>query len=116
MNDKATGKTIKPLANYTLSSEEVRVVYQWIKEPKMPDGYSSNISRCANMEGLSMQGMKSRDCHVFMECLLPIAFSKLPAQNLNPLIEISQFFKNLCSTTPRNEDLIKMEQDIPLII
>jgi hypothetical protein len=63
-----------------------------------------------------MRGMKSHDCHVFMQTLLPIAFSSLPQHVLNPLIEVSQFFKNLCSTTLRESDLIKMENDIPMIL
>jgi len=42
----------------------------------MPDGYSSNLARCANIEkGSSIHGMKSHDCHVFMETLIPVAFS-----------------------------------------
>jgi len=44
----------------------------------MPDGYASNIARCANPDKGSMHGMKSHDCHVFMECSLPIAFQSLP--------------------------------------
>ena len=49
--------------------------------------------------------MKNHDCHVFMECLLPIAFSTLPRHVLNPLIEISHFFK-----------MVTMEENIPLIL
>jgi len=63
-----------------------------------------------------MHGMKSHDCHVFMECLLPIAFSSLPPHVLNPLIEISHFFKDFCSTTLVEDDLSRMEQNIPLIL
>ena len=43
--------------------------------------------------------MKSHHCHVFMDTLLPIAFGALPEDVLKPLSELSQFFKNLCSTT-----------------
>ena len=60
--------------------------------------------------------MKSHDCHVFMECLLPIAFSSLPSNVLNPLTELNQFFKDLCSATLREDDLIRMEQNIPVIL
>jgi hypothetical protein len=82
----------------------------------MPDGYCSNLARCADVNNGRMQGMKSHDCHVFMECLLPIAFSSLPTHVLNPLVEVSQFFKNLCSATLRDDDLIKMDKDIPMIL
>jgi len=52
------------------------------------------LARCADVEKGRIHGMKSHDCHVFMECLLPIAFSTLPTHVLNTLIEISHFFKS----------------------
>jgi len=53
--------------------------------------------------------MKSHDCDVFMESLFLIAFSAFPIQVLNPLTKISQFFKDLCSATLKEESLRKME-------
>jgi hypothetical protein len=113
---QANGKFLKPRANYTLTTEEAKSVCRWVKDLKMPDGYCSNLARCADVNNGRMQGMKSHDCHVFMECLLPIAFSSLPTHVLNPLVEVSQFFKNLCSATLRDDDLIKMDKDIPMIL
>ncbi|WJX35324.1 hypothetical protein P8452_23334 [Trifolium repens] len=112
----SNGKVLKPRANYTLSFDEAKSVLRWVKELKMPDGYASNLARCADVDHGRMRGMKSHDCHVFLQSLLPIAFSSLPQHALNPLIELSQFFKNLCSATLRESDLIKMEYDIPLIL
>jgi len=60
--------------------------------------------------------MKSHDYHVFMESLLPTAFSALPIHVLNPLTEISHFFKDLCSTTLKEESLRRMEENIPIIL
>jgi hypothetical protein len=114
--ETSNGKTLKPRANYTLSVDEAKSVCRWIKELKMPDGYSSNLARCADVDNHKMRGMKSHDCHVFFQSLLPIAFSSLPTHVLNPLIELSQYFKNLCSSTLREGDLIKMENDIPMIL
>ena len=110
------GNMLKPKANYTLTIEEAKLVCRWIKELKIPNGYSSNLARCADVEKGKMSGMKSHDCHVFMECLLPIAFSSLPVHALNPLIEVSHFFRDLCSTTLTNSDLAKMEENIPIIL
>ncbi|KAK2429738.1 hypothetical protein QL285_028152 [Trifolium repens] len=39
----------------------------------MSDGYSSNLARCAIVDNGRMRGMKSHDCHVFLQSLLPIA-------------------------------------------
>jgi len=86
---------LKPKPNYTLTIEEVKMVCRWLKELRMPDGYSSNLARCTDVEKGRMSGMKSHDCHAFMECLLLIAFSSLPIHALNPLIEVSHFFRDL---------------------
>ena len=51
-----------------------------------------------------------------MECLLPIAFSFLPNHVINPLTEVSHFFKNLCCTTLEEEELTRMEQNISIIL
>jgi len=60
------GKILKPKA-YTLTPDEAKSVCRWIKELKMPDGYNSNLARCADVEKGRIHGMKSHDCHVFME-------------------------------------------------
>ena len=48
------GKLAKPKANYTFSKKDAKSIYKWIMELKMPDGYVSNIGRCANKEKGSM--------------------------------------------------------------
>ena len=93
------GKMLKPKENYTLATKEIKHVCQWLKDLRMPDGYSSNLAKCAYVNKGRVLGMKIHDCHVFMECLHPITFSSLPTHVLNPIIEVSHFFKDLCSTT-----------------
>ena len=51
-----------------------------------------------------------------MERLLPIAFSSLPKNVLNPLTEISQFFRDICASTLRVDDIIKLDRNIPVIL
>ena len=70
-----SGKVLKPKAKFVLSNEQKNVVYKWIGELKMPDGYASNLRRCVNLDRRKLFGMKSHDCHVLMEMLLPIIFS-----------------------------------------
>ncbi|CAL9019310.1 unnamed protein product [Prunus brigantina] len=43
---------------------------------KFPDGYASNIARCVNIDGGKFTGLKSHDCHVFMQRLLPVVLCK----------------------------------------
>ncbi|KAL0361200.1 UNVERIFIED_CONTAM: hypothetical protein Sradi_3804500 [Sesamum radiatum] len=52
--------------------------------------------------------MKSHDCHVFMQKLIPIAFRKmLPESVWSSLTEISLLFKIICSTTL---DVVKVQE------
>jgi len=115
LKSTANGKLLKPKANYTLTVDQIKLVYQWIKELRMSNGYSSNLARCANVDKGTMHEMKSHDCHMFMECLLLIAFSSLLPHFLNLLIEIIHFFKDMCSTTLMEDDLSRMEQNIPIL-
>ena len=82
----------------------------------MPDNYASNIARCVDTDNARLFGMKSHDCHVFMQRLLPIAFSALPVNVLNSITELSQFFRDLCSTVLREEHLLSLEENIPIIL
>ena len=77
----------------------------------MPDGYASNLHRCVNLNQRKLFGMKSHDCHVLMEMLLPIAFRALPHQVWNPIAKLSKFFKDLCSTILRVDGLLLMEKN-----
>nr|GMC79747.1 uncharacterized protein LOC110608905 [Ipomoea batatas] len=75
------------------------------------------MSRCVDMKKLKLFGMKSRDCHVFIQRLIQIAFrGLLPLNVWKVLTELSLFFKNLTSTTIRVEEMMKLENDIPLIL
>ncbi|WVY94426.1 hypothetical protein V8G54_033514 [Vigna mungo] len=112
----SNGKMYKSKANYTLLVDQSKQVCHWLKDLRMPGGYSSNLSRCVDVNRGKLIGMKSHDCHVFMECLLPIAFSSLPAHVLNPITKVSHFFRDLCSTTMNKDDLQKMEENIPFIL
>ena len=61
--------------------------------------------------------MKSHDCHVFMQRLMPIAFRELlPANVWKAIIELSLFFKSLTATIITNEDMARLESDIPIIL
>nr|XP_012567360.1 uncharacterized protein LOC105851255 [Cicer arietinum] len=112
----SNGKMGKPKTNYTLTSSDAKLVCKWLKDLRMPYGYASNLARCADVEKGTILGMKSHDCHVFMECLLPIAFHSLPEFVWKPLTELSRFFKDLCCNTLRLDDLVKLNDNIPIII
>ena len=60
--------------------------------------------------------MKSHNCHVFMECLLPIALRELLDHVWRPLTELSEYLRDLCSSTLRVDDLLVMEKNIPIML
>ena len=55
-----------PLASYTLSSKEKLMLLEFLKEVKIPDGYSSNISRLVNMNEGKISSLKIYNSHIFM--------------------------------------------------
>ncbi|XP_049378076.1 uncharacterized protein LOC125842815 [Solanum stenotomum] len=106
-----------PKACYMLDDNAKKVLCKWLEELRFPDGYVSNMGRCVDMNKLKLFGMKSHDCHVFMQRLIPIAFRDLLPRNVwEPLTELSLFFKDLTSTSITEEHMRQLERNIPLIL
>lgn len=54
----------------------------------------------------SISGLKSHDNHILMQQLIPVAIRRsLPKNVVEPLIELSNFFRQLCSKVNRASDL-----------
>ncbi|XP_071695507.1 uncharacterized protein [Rutidosis leptorrhynchoides] len=92
-----------PKACYSLGKKEKKVVCDWVAKLNFPDGYVSNMSRFIDMQKYKLFGMKSHDCHVFMQRLIPIAFRELlPVTVWKALIKV--------------EDMLRLNEDIPVIL
>ena len=90
-----------------------------MQELKMLDCYPSNLGRCVNVAQGKFFCMKSHDCYVFMEYLLLVAFvalREMPDHVWRPLTKLSEYFRDLCSSTLRVYDLLVMEKDIRIIL
>ena len=84
---------------------------------RFPDGISSYLRRCVDFKNGRLSGMKSHDCHILMENLLPVMFKELlPLKVWKVITELSMFYKELCSTTLKMERLRKLEVDIPILL
>jgi hypothetical protein len=70
-------RVVKLRASFVLEKNTQLLVYKWLKSLRFSDGYALNISRLVNMEECRLYGMKSHDCHVFMQTLIPLAFHDL---------------------------------------
>ena len=109
-------KVRKPKATYVLDDDGRKHVCEWIKQLKFPDGYASNIGHCINGDG-KIFGMKSHDCHVFMQRLVPLAFRDvLPKPIWGPIAELSLFFQELCASNIRALAMKNIELSIPKTI
>ncbi|XP_021758007.1 uncharacterized protein LOC110723041 isoform X1 [Chenopodium quinoa] len=95
-----------PPAPFTFSASEKKTFCNFLKELKVLDGFSSNISYCVNLKDSKISGLKSHDCHVILEHLLPLAIRGL----LTPLVrealtELSMYFTLLCAKVLNVEEL-----------
>ncbi|KAL6585933.1 hypothetical protein OROMI_002577 [Orobanche minor] len=105
------------IACYTLKADAKAKFCEWVKNLKFPDGFASNLGRCVDMQKKKLFGMKSHDCHVFMQRLIPIAFRELLPQSVwTALTELSMFFKELTATVISKTDMERLEKDIPVIL
>ncbi|XXG47862.1 hypothetical protein AAC387_Pa02g2430 [Persea americana] len=110
-------KVMVPPACYTLSSAEKKGFCEWFKLVKFPDRYASNISRSVNITDGKISGLKSHDCHVLLQRLLPIVICGYLNDDVYiPLIELGIFFNKLCSKTLKLKVLEKRERDIAIIL
>ncbi|XP_074358028.1 uncharacterized protein LOC141697518 [Apium graveolens] len=70
---KGEKKTYLPPSIFNLSKAEKKKMLSSLMHMKLPYGHASNIKNCVSMEELKMFGMKSHDCHILIQQLLPIA-------------------------------------------
>ncbi|KAK4267817.1 hypothetical protein QN277_024550 [Acacia crassicarpa] len=108
------GRISKPRAPYTLNKQQNLELLQWVKDLKLPDGYASNLKRCVNMHEGKFFGMKSHDCHVFFQRLLPWAFKALPKEMWSILTNFSVFFREICASELNVEKLRLLEASMPI--
>ncbi|KAI5339172.1 hypothetical protein L3X38_018444 [Prunus dulcis] len=65
---------------------------KFVSSVKFPDGYASNIARCVNVDGGKFTGLKSHDCHVFMQRLLPVDIFQLRHDIVQVLCKFEMIF------------------------
>lgn len=81
---------------FTIPREKKVAFLTTLKNISVPYGYSSNISHCIDPYQRRIFGLKSHDCHIIMEQLLPIAIRNvLPKEVVAVLVELSFFFREL---------------------
>ncbi|XP_049359540.1 uncharacterized protein LOC125824236 [Solanum verrucosum] len=110
-------KILLPVACYALSPDEKFKLCDFLANLKVPDAFSSNISRCVNVLEKKIHRLKSHDHHVLLQDILPVAIrGLLPKEVCEPIIALGKFFKNLYSKCLTIEDLDILEAEIPIIL
>ena len=84
---------------------------------RVPDGYASNVSRCVKHKERKIIGLKSHDNHILMQQLFPIAIQGcLPKKVSLVLIELSCFFREICSKVLNVKELEGLEKRIAVTL
>lgn len=115
--DGLSGSKKLPQAIFTMSRAEKNIFLKVLKNIRVPDGYASNISRRVDLGEGTISGLKSHDNHILLQQLLPLAIRKaLPSKVVKVLIEVTNFFRQLCSKATRKADLEDIQKRIELAL
>lgn len=110
-------KTMLPPASFTLSKQEKEAICNVIKGVKVPDGYASNISRHVDVKNGKLGGLKSHDCHVLLQQILPVAVRGMTQKEVSAvIIDVSQLFVQICSKTSTEADFEALGEHIAVIL
>ncbi|KAM3353742.1 hypothetical protein ACQJBY_024732 [Aegilops geniculata] len=94
--------------------EKKEILCTVVKNCRTPDGCASNFSRCVNMKELTLTGLKSHDCHVILQDILPVALLHCyPSKDVMIIVvQLANFFKKLCSKVLDVSELDKLQESI----
>ncbi|GAU38745.1 hypothetical protein TSUD_158760 [Trifolium subterraneum] len=114
---KINDKTYLPPACHTLSKDEKTSFCECLHSIKVPHGYSSNVKRLVSLEELKLIGLKSHDCHVLMQQLLPVAIRGILPDNVRKTItRLCSFFNAICCKAIDPLKLDELENEAAVIL
>jgi hypothetical protein len=111
--EKPSGKWYLPPARYAMNKSERQAFCKVLRGITVPDGYCRNIATCVNVAEGKIVGLKTHDCHVMMQQLMPIASRGILPDDITALLfELSAFFRGICSKVLRVDELDHLEKSI----
>ncbi|WJX27492.1 hypothetical protein P8452_16304 [Trifolium repens] len=114
---KIGNKTYFPPACHTLSKNEKTSFCKCLQSIKVPHGYSSNVKRLVSLKDLKLIGLKSHDCHVLMQQLLPVAIRGILPDNVRKTItRLCLFFNAICCKAIDSFKLDELEKEAAVIL
>ncbi|GJR07563.1 hypothetical protein Tco_0790215 [Tanacetum coccineum] len=83
---------------------------QFIKGFKLPDGFGSCFKHKVTDNDTNITDLKSHDFHIMMQRLLPYGLHQyLPDKIAKPIIKLCSLFKQICSATLMEDDMLKAQ-------
>ncbi|XP_074332026.1 uncharacterized protein LOC141668881 [Apium graveolens] len=110
-------KTYLHPSPFTLSKAEKRTFLSSLMSMKLPYEHASNIKNFVSMPDLSIYGLKSHNCHILLQQLLPVAIRfVLPKHVRVTIIRLCFFFNTLCNKVVDVSKLDKLQSDVILTL
>jgi hypothetical protein len=70
------------------------VFFDFVRSVKFPDGYASNLATCITADGCNLQGLKTHDCHILLQRILPVALRGIMHRDIYEAIaELGNLFQ-----------------------
>lgn len=112
-----TGKWRLPHACYVMNASERSTFLHVLENIKVPDGYSSNISKHVNSKDVRLGGLKTHDYHVLMQELIPIAIRRVLPKNVRmAVIHLCNFYRDICAKRILKKDVKEMKARAVIIL
>ncbi|XP_074337021.1 uncharacterized protein LOC141674198 [Apium graveolens] len=111
-------RTYLPPAPYTLSRrKEKQTILASLYGMKLPYGHASNIRNCVSMIDMKLYGLKSHDCYILLQQLLPVCIRSVLPKNVRvSIIRLCFFFNSLCNKVVDVSKLNKLQADVILTL
>jgi hypothetical protein len=115
--DTTGPKPTLPKAIYQMNTDGKHIFCMVIKYARFPDGYASNLFPKVHLDTKKLVGLKSHDCHIIMQDLMPLALCRsLPETVSIPLIRLCKYFKVLYGKVIDVEEIQEWEDEIVEIL
>ena len=83
-----------PGTSYNLTTDEKRVVCQWVRALKVLTGFSSNIKSLVSMKDLTLTNFNAHDCHIKLTVFLPTVIGAVGLEYMKMVITFLSYFFN----------------------
>jgi hypothetical protein len=114
---KPNNKYYLPAASYNMSKKGKQQCCKVLHDIRVSDGFSGNISNCVNVPQGKISGLKSHDCHILIQQLLPLALRYLLPDNVTSvLFDLCGYFREVSAKVLYIEDLEKLEERIVMTL